>query len=360
MKKVSIIFLFLIAEMKYSSAQSIGIGTTTPQSSAVLDVSSNNKGFLPPLVSQSQRIAIVNPANGLLVYDTTSQRFYLFQDGAWRFIINSDYWSESTSRKFLTNLTDSVGIGTSLPQHRLDVNGDINTTESFRVGTTITASGSASSPVLSATGNINASGSANMVDYLNGGGDVIIDNPSATLQMKVSGVNKGFFQIAGNDLRLGTNSGNEAGEIILRVNGTNVASADKTSAFALLNWLEGDQVPGNTDLGRMVIGNKVMRAGNPNNLLTILYGQVFADGFSPSMWPTSGSSSKISTGVYEIDPGMADVSSKGVIVVTAVGSIPRICIGRYYSSGKFRVEIFNMAGNHVDDDFYFMINDPLN
>jgi hypothetical protein len=76
----------------YSSAQSIGIGTTTPQSSAVLDVSSNNKGFLLPLVSSSQRIAIANPANGLLVYDTTSQRFYQYQDGAWRYIINSDYW----------------------------------------------------------------------------------------------------------------------------------------------------------------------------------------------------------------------------------------------------------------------------
>ena len=68
----------------------------------------------------------------------------------------------------------------------------------------------------------------------------------------------------------------------------------------------------------------------------------------------------ISLGVYEIDPGVAEVSTKGVIVVTAAGSTPRICIGKYSGSGKFRVEIFNMAGNHVDNDFYFMINDPLN
>ena len=354
MKKISIIFLFLVAAMEYSSAQSIGIGTTTPQSSAVLDVSSSNKGFLLPLVSTSQRIAISNPANGLLVYDTTSQRFYLFQDGIWRYIINSDYWSESTSRKFLTNLTDSIGIGTSLPQHRLDVNGDISTTENFRVGTTIASSGSANAAILNASGNISATGSANFVDYLKGAGDVIIDNISATLQMKVSGVNKGFIQIAGDDLRLGTNSGNEEGKIFLRANGTNVAFADKTSAFGLLKW-EGD-----VEFGKMIIGNKVMRGDNPNNLLTILYGQVLSDGYAPSMWPSSGSSSKISTGVYEIDPGMADVSTKGVIVVTAGGSIPRICIGRYSSAGKFRVEIFNMAGNHVDNDFYFMINDPLN
>ncbi len=348
------IFCVILAVTEYSSAQSIGIGTATPQSSAVLDVSSNSKGFLLPLVSSSQRIAIANPANGLLVYDTSSQRFYQFQDGAWRYIINSDYWSKSTTRKFLTNLTDSIGIGTSLPQYRLDVNGDIYATENLRVGSNIIASGSASGAVVNASGNISAGGSASILGNISGGGDLIIDDPSAILQLKVDGVSKGFFQMSGDNMRFGTNSGNDAGSIIFRVNGNNVLLADNTSSLALLKWV------GSYDLGQMVVGNKVMRAGNPNNLLTILYGQVFADGYSPSMWPTSGESSKISLGVYEIDPGISEVSAKGVIVVTAAGTTPRICIGKYSGSGKFRVEIFNMAGNHVDSDFYFMINDPLN
>jgi len=352
--KLIFVFICFLVVTKYSPAQSIGVGTTTPQSSAVLDISSNSKGFLLPLVSSSQRIAIANPANGLLVYDTTSQRFYQYQDGAWRYIINSDYWGKSTSRKFLTNLTDSIGIGTSLPQHRLDVNGDIYATEDVRVGSNVIASGSASAAVVNASGNVSAGGSANILGNISGGGDLIIDNPSATLQLKVGAVSKGFFQLSGDDMRFGTNSGNDAGNILFRVNGSNVLLADKTSTLALLKWA------GSLDLGQMVVGNKVMRAGNPNNLLTILYGQVFADGYSPSMWPTSGESTKISLGVYEIDPGLGEVSAKGVIVVTAAGSIPRICIGKYSGSGKFRVEIFNMAGNHVDSDFYFMINDPLN
>lgn len=352
--KIFLASLLVALMLNNSHAQSIGVGTSTPTSSAALDVSSDSKGFLLPLLSQSQRIAIANPAEGLLVYDTSLNRFYQFQDGAWRYIINSDLWSRSSSRKFVTNTADSVGIGTSQPQHRLDVNGDILSGENIRVGSTINASENASASILNATGNITGGGTMLANGNLSGSGDMIIDNASATFQMRVSGVNKGFFQISDDDLRMGTNSGNEDGTTIFRVNGSNVVNVDKTSSMSLLKW-EGDQ-----ELGKMVVGKKVMRQENPNNLLTILYGQVLADGYSPSMWPPSGNSTKISTGVYEIDPGMTGVSAKGVIVVTPVGSVPRICIGKYYSAGKFRVEIFNMSGTHVDSDFYFMINDPLN
>jgi hypothetical protein len=50
-----------------------GIGTTTPETSAKLDVSSTNKGFLPPrvtLTSSTDNTTIPNPATGLLVYNT--------------------------------------------------------------------------------------------------------------------------------------------------------------------------------------------------------------------------------------------------------------------------------------------------
>lgn len=48
----------------------IGIGTTSPHPSAILDVSSNNKGFLLPRLTQSQRNRIVNPASGLTLFCT--------------------------------------------------------------------------------------------------------------------------------------------------------------------------------------------------------------------------------------------------------------------------------------------------
>jgi hypothetical protein len=72
MKKVAIYFLFMLAFAFKVNAQT-GIGTTTPDASAKLDVSSANKGFLPPrvtLTNTTDNTTIPNPATGLLVYNT--------------------------------------------------------------------------------------------------------------------------------------------------------------------------------------------------------------------------------------------------------------------------------------------------
>lgn len=53
----------------------VGIGTTTPSSSAQLEVKSTSKGFLPPriaLTSLSDNSTISSPANGLLIYNTAT------------------------------------------------------------------------------------------------------------------------------------------------------------------------------------------------------------------------------------------------------------------------------------------------
>ena len=69
MKKVLV--TFLVGIISYTGiAQNVGIGTTTPNASAQLDVSSTNSGLLPPRMTYAQRNAIVNPAAGLIVYCT--------------------------------------------------------------------------------------------------------------------------------------------------------------------------------------------------------------------------------------------------------------------------------------------------
>jgi hypothetical protein len=52
-----------------------GIGTTTPNASAKLDVYSTNKGFLPPriaLLSTTDVVTIASPATGLVIYNTNT------------------------------------------------------------------------------------------------------------------------------------------------------------------------------------------------------------------------------------------------------------------------------------------------
>jgi len=81
-----IIFLFLL--ISTSVFAQTGIGTTTPNASAKLDVYSTNKGFLPPrvtLTSTTDASTIASPAEGLLVYNLGSvglQAGYYFWNGA--------------------------------------------------------------------------------------------------------------------------------------------------------------------------------------------------------------------------------------------------------------------------------------
>ena len=46
----------------------VGIGTKTPDASAILDITSANKGVLFSRLSTAQRGAITSPASGLLIY----------------------------------------------------------------------------------------------------------------------------------------------------------------------------------------------------------------------------------------------------------------------------------------------------
>ncbi len=80
---------FLILSLFFSihlNAQT-GIGTTTPNASAKLDVYSTNKGFLPPrvtLTSATDASTIASPAEGLLVYNLGSvglQAGYYYWNG---------------------------------------------------------------------------------------------------------------------------------------------------------------------------------------------------------------------------------------------------------------------------------------
>ena len=78
-------FIFSIQVMSQT-----GIGTTTPDASAKLDVFSDNKGFLPPRVSLSSvtdQSTIPSPAVGLLVYCKgdagLSAGYYYWNGNAW-------------------------------------------------------------------------------------------------------------------------------------------------------------------------------------------------------------------------------------------------------------------------------------
>ena len=61
----------------------VGIGTQTPNSSAQLDVTSTDKGLLPPRMTSAQRDAIANPPAGLMIFNTNTQSLEIFTTYGW-------------------------------------------------------------------------------------------------------------------------------------------------------------------------------------------------------------------------------------------------------------------------------------
>jgi len=59
------------------------IGTYTAQGSALLQLDSTSKGFLPPRMTTTQKNAIATPATGLVLYDSTTNKLCCYNGSTW-------------------------------------------------------------------------------------------------------------------------------------------------------------------------------------------------------------------------------------------------------------------------------------
>ena len=62
---------------------SINSDGTTPDASAMLDITSTDKGILIPRMDSTSRKNIANPAIGLMVYDSTTTSFWYYANSTW-------------------------------------------------------------------------------------------------------------------------------------------------------------------------------------------------------------------------------------------------------------------------------------
>ena len=84
MKKLIILILaILIAEIRTYAQVSINNDNGAPEPSAIMDLKSTNKGFLPPRMTTGQQNAIVSPIAGLIIFNTDSQTLNLYSGSAW-------------------------------------------------------------------------------------------------------------------------------------------------------------------------------------------------------------------------------------------------------------------------------------
>lgn len=142
----------------------IGINTLTPDASAALDIqpssTQSNSGLLIPRLNRAQRTAITNPAKGLMVFDLTDNLFYVNLTANSHDWYAIDPWQTKTSSAttgsvnvmYTHTTVTNVGIGTTNPTVRLDVNGSITSnsvvTTQTLAATTLTVPGFAANALV--------------------------------------------------------------------------------------------------------------------------------------------------------------------------------------------------------------------
>ena len=97
-----------------TSSGSVGVATTTVGASAIMQIDSTTKGFLPPRMTSTQRGAISSPAVGLVVYQTDgTEGLYENTSTGWRIINSAGGGGGITSMNGLTAATQTFAVGTS-------------------------------------------------------------------------------------------------------------------------------------------------------------------------------------------------------------------------------------------------------
>lgn len=104
-KKIVCVFLLLTS---FGIQAQTRMGTSQPESSSALEISSSDKGLLVPRMTTAQRDAIETPAQGLLIYNTTLSGFNYF-DVQW-----NDY--QNHTKSFHSNAVNTIATAMTTNQ----------------------------------------------------------------------------------------------------------------------------------------------------------------------------------------------------------------------------------------------------
>ena len=87
MKKVSVILttcLLMLSFLTATSQVAINNNGANPDPSAMLEVKSTSKGFLPPGMTTAEMLAVPNPATGLMIFNMDIKKPFFFDGLTWK------------------------------------------------------------------------------------------------------------------------------------------------------------------------------------------------------------------------------------------------------------------------------------
>ena len=165
MKKYQLIIILVVLLASFTSNAQVGIGTTTPDTSAKLDVTSTTKGLLPPRMTYAQKNAIPSPAAGLMIWCTDcglKGQMQVFNGSAWTNMIGSvannptsngtaiitDYNCGTASTGVMTTIAPVSGVSQTLTAN-------VTTAGTYSISTTANGVTFAATGTFATTGNQN-------------------------------------------------------------------------------------------------------------------------------------------------------------------------------------------------------------
>jgi hypothetical protein len=96
--------LLAAALLTATTSAQVGIGTTTPDASSALDITSTTKGLLIPRMTNAERGFIDTPATGLMIYQTDgTPGFYYYNGSSWE-----GYYSKNEVDTLIANLQNQI------------------------------------------------------------------------------------------------------------------------------------------------------------------------------------------------------------------------------------------------------------
>ncbi len=305
MKKQLYLFGLLLVPF-FIHAQNVGIGTTTPDPCAILDLKSTTQGLLLPAMSSSNRTAIASPANGLMVYDFTTKSIWMKGTSGWDQMVTkfNNAWQESGNDVY--HSVGNVGIGTEFPAYRLQVNESTSANSYMNITNTNTGSSGTDGLLMGLTGN------------------------AATLTNLENG-----------SLQFGTNN-------LTRV----MIDATGNVGIGLLTPIEKLDVSGNIKLT-----GEVNRTATSNaNLVPIAWGNINPTGTININSSTNNFTvTRTSIGTYSIViSGETYHFASYSTIVTPVASTPRLATTGS-GGGELRIDIYNLTGTNEDSNFSFIV-----
>ena len=264
MKKIA---LLLAAFIALTAQAQVGIGTSSPDASSVLDITSTTKGMLAPRMTATQKSAISSPATGLLIYQTDGTTgFYYYTGSAWIGLPNSGLLSKVEGTNFTGSLL--VGHATTGTLNAAEYNTGIGlgALQAVTTGDYNTAIGYAAL-YSNTTGNKNIASGYHALYSNTTGSYNIASGYTALYSNTTGGYNTASGNFAGSNITTGSNNtaiGSNA-QVAVATNSNQIRIGDEniTLATTKVAWTTSSDKRWKSDIKQSSLGLDFIKSLNP-------------------------------------------------------------------------------------------------